>query len=215
MDKIQIARRQTVVFLSRVASQYNEDFFAGSSVLPSQALPGNHITPHSAPMLGEFGDSKLRSDLLYSKFTVSIYWHPPVLSSLWKYFHLQKKNLQLNLCRKKVLAFLILPGTNTSRTIQVYPFTLNRSHLGIPGSQDSRDSNAKSHEGNWSAMNCGQTHSLKCCPLPLAESFYQFRFTIDYLWFIGSSSGILYAFNFNNGDILVIKYTFIKRSWSL
>lgn len=88
-------------FLSRVASQYNEDFCAGSSVLTSQTLPGNHITPHSVPVLGEFGDSKLRSDLLYSKFTVSIYWHPPVLSPLWKDFHLQKKKAAAEFVQKR------------------------------------------------------------------------------------------------------------------
>lgn len=79
-------------FLSRVVFQYNEDLCVGSSVLTSQTLPGNHIAPHSTPMLGEFRDSKLRRDLLYSKFTVSIYWHPPVLSPLWKDFHLLRKS---------------------------------------------------------------------------------------------------------------------------
>lgn len=34
-----------------------------------------------------------------------------------------------------------------------------------------------------------------------AGSFYPFSFGTEYLLFIGSSSGILYALNFNNGEI--------------
>lgn len=148
---------------------YNEDLCVGSSVLTSQTFPGNHIAPHSAPMLGEFRDSKLRKDLLYSKFTVSIYWHPPVLSPLWKDFHLQRKSCSWIGAERKFYHFW---------------FCLEQIHqglsrLGIPGSQDSRDSNAKSHERNWSPMNCGHTHSLKCCPLLLAESFLSIQI---YYW---------------------------------
>lgn len=84
--------RQTVGFLSRVESQYNEHICVGSSVLTSQSLPQYQIAAHSEQMLRESGDSKLRSNLLYSKHTVSICWHLPVLSPLWKDFHLQRKS---------------------------------------------------------------------------------------------------------------------------
>lgn len=104
-------------FLSRVVSQYNEDLCVGSSILTSQTLPGNHTAPHSMPMLG--GIQGLKAQKKFTLFKVySFYLLAPACPfSPLERFPFAKKKLQLNLCRKEVLAFLILPGTNTSRTI--------------------------------------------------------------------------------------------------
>lgn len=141
-------------FSSRVVFPYNEDLCVDQV---SSHITDFSLEPHSplttANAWGIRWTQSSEKIYSYSKFTVSIYWHPPVLSPLWKDFHLQRKSCSWIGAERKFYSFLILPGTNTSRTIPSWDSRIS----------DSRDSNAKSHERNWSPMNCGHTHSLKCC----------------------------------------------------
>lgn len=61
INKMYIARKQTIGFLSRVASQYNEHFCVGSSVLTLEFLLQYPIVLHSAQMFRDLGSSKHRA----------------------------------------------------------------------------------------------------------------------------------------------------------
>ena len=76
--------------------------------------------PHSPSLsTNAWGIQGLKAQKRFTLFKVySFYLLAPACPfSPLEIFPFAKKKLQLNWCRKEVLPFLILPGTNTSRTI--------------------------------------------------------------------------------------------------
>ena len=71
--------------------------------------------------------------------------------------------------------------------------------------RDLRGGNVESHDRDGSSEECGPAGQLNChSAVVSAGPFCQLGVSLKHLLLLGSVSGILYAFNFHNGNELLL-----------